>query len=76
MFYHNPLDTKLSSIAATNSSPYLSNAGLDLSRTKHRVTKEENEHGRPYLLSQIRALVDMIHEREPMKRIDSELDSC
>jgi len=28
------------------------------------------------LLSQVRALADMVHEREPMKRIESELNSC
>ena len=75
MFCHNPLDTKVSSIAATNSSPYLRIAGLNFSRGQDRVTKQEDEHGRPDLLSQVRALADMVHEREPMKRIESELNS-
>ena len=76
MFTHNPLDTKLSIVATTNSRPCLSNAGLYLSRTNDRVTKHDNGDGRPDLLSQIHALADMLHEREPTMRIESELDSC
>ena len=76
MFNHDPLDTTLSSIAATNSSPYHSSAELDISRGHDRVTKQDDEHGRPDLLRQVRALADMVHEHEPMKRIDTELDSC
>ena len=76
MFTQNPLDTKLASLAATNSSPCLRSAGLDLSRTNDRVTKHDNGNGRPDLLSQIQTLAEMVHEREPMKRIESELDSC
>ena len=76
MFKHDPLDTTLSSFAATNSSPYLNSAELDISRGHDRVTKQDDEHGRSDLLCQVLALVDMVHEREPMKRIESELDSC
>ena len=76
MFYHNPLDSKLSNVATTNSSPCLRIAGLYLSRTNDQVTKQDNGDGHPDLLSQIHTLADMVHEREPMMRIESELDSC